>query len=293
MVYLPHVSRRKYFGEFVMRTVLVCSVCLTLLLLLAPPLFARTWYIKADGSGDAPTIEAGMDSASAGDIVLVGQGTYYVNTIKVKANITVTSESGPLVTIIEPADYLNVLVAFAAGTNSEVSGFWIKPFTLINITVIQNDNVLIFNNIIETASTAEGIYCDYGSGRILNNLIFGPGTGFWAYDPFPERIYIYNNIILNDLNCPMSQSFDAICNDVIASDPGCINLVFANFSLDPQFCGVPGSNNYYLQEDSPCAPGNHPNGENWCGLIGPLPVGCGTVPVEKMTWGAIKSIYSE
>jgi hypothetical protein len=44
-----------------------------------------------------------------------------------------------------------------------------------------------------------------------------------------------------------------------------------NFALDPGFCDP--SSDFSLQGDSPCAPGNHPNGET-CGLIGALPAGC-------------------
>ena len=32
---------------------------------------AATWYIKPDGTGEAPTIQAGIDSTAAGDTVLL------------------------------------------------------------------------------------------------------------------------------------------------------------------------------------------------------------------------------
>jgi len=40
-------------------------------LVVASPLWSRTWEITLDGLGDAPTIQAGIDSAAAGDTVLV------------------------------------------------------------------------------------------------------------------------------------------------------------------------------------------------------------------------------
>jgi len=52
------------------------ALALTALSALGRPAFGRTWYIKADGSGDAPTIQAGVDLAAAGDIVLVASGSY-------------------------------------------------------------------------------------------------------------------------------------------------------------------------------------------------------------------------
>lgn len=66
--------------------------------------------------------------------------------------------------------------------------------------------------------------------------------------------------------------------------------VNGNISVDPQFCGVPGGGNYYLQSDSPCAPGNHPDGAD-CGLIGALPVGCDAVSTRSTSMSVVKSLY--
>lgn len=38
----------------------------------ADSVLAGTWYVAADGSGDAPTIAAAVDSSVSGDIILVG-----------------------------------------------------------------------------------------------------------------------------------------------------------------------------------------------------------------------------
>jgi hypothetical protein len=67
--------------------------------------------------------------------------------------------------------------------------------------------------------------------------------------------------------------------------------VGGNISTDPLFCGRM-SLDFRLHADSPCAPGHHPDGTN-CGVIGAFPVGCGGVPVEERSWGAIKSRYAD
>ena len=70
-----------------------------------PYVFADTIYVKADGTGDYPTIQAAVNASRNGDIVLVADGIYTGNgnrdiDYKGKA-ITVRSENGPENCIID------------------------------------------------------------------------------------------------------------------------------------------------------------------------------------------------
>jgi len=81
--------------------------------------------------------------------------------------------------------------------------------------------------------------------------------------------------------------FDAYARYTGCSDQTDLN---GNFTSDPQYCGIDDSGNYYLQADSPCAPGNHPDGYD-CGLIGAYQVNCGKVEAQNKTWGNLKTLY--
>lgn len=59
-------------------------------LLLPMSSYASTWQVPSQ----CPTIQAGIDSAGAGDTVLVACGTYYENTITLKSGVSLRSETG-------------------------------------------------------------------------------------------------------------------------------------------------------------------------------------------------------
>jgi len=88
------------------------SVTLTLLLIPVYAAFARTWTINAAGSGDAPTIQAGMDSAVAGDTVKVMSGTYYEHDILVKSGILFTHDTSLFENCIIDAQGLGRVLIF-------------------------------------------------------------------------------------------------------------------------------------------------------------------------------------
>ena len=85
--------------------------------------WARTWDIRADGSGDVPTIQAGADSAAHGDTLLVSPGTYYetVQIFDVKA-LVIRSTSGAASTIIDARHLGRVLTM----RNASVEGVTIR-----------------------------------------------------------------------------------------------------------------------------------------------------------------------
>ena len=82
---------------------------LTLLcLFLSIPCYARTITVDADGSGDYPTIQAAIDDANDGDVIIVQPGTYEEDIRFLGKNIILTS--------INPADH-NIVSSTIIGYN--------------------------------------------------------------------------------------------------------------------------------------------------------------------------------
>lgn len=97
---------------------------------------ARTWYVKPDGSGDVPTIKAGVDSAQAGDTVLASAGRYswsnqstgdeYAMILFYRGvtGFTVRSESGPAATVLD-AEGQSRIIYFMGENFVTLDGFTI------------------------------------------------------------------------------------------------------------------------------------------------------------------------
>lgn len=91
------------------------------------------------------------------------------------------------------------------------------------------------------------------------------------------------------LNVGCCDIFSNAGGDVLP--PGTVDMG-NNISLDPQFCGIGVSGNYYLQSDSPCLPWNNPAGL-WCMFVGAYGEGCGEVSASQSSWGRIKRMHAE
>ena len=134
--------------------IVIGGLCL-LVVVLASPAGARPWYIAADGSGDAPTIQAGIDSAAVDDEVLLLNGTFYGDGNRdlnfLGKAITLRSASGTSgACVIDcEASYADNHRAFTFDHNEGLDSL-VKGLTIVN----------------GEASWSGGIYCQNSSPTI-------------------------------------------------------------------------------------------------------------------------------
>ena len=142
-------------------------------------------------------------------------------------------------------------------------------------------NVTFYDNV---AAQGSGLYCgDQSSATLANCIIAFGGESSSA------------------VQCGGTASADLSCSNIYGNGGGdwvdCIagqGTVNDNFSEDPLFCRAE-LGDLTLHADSPCAPGNHPDGGN-CGFIGAWDfIGCSATGLaesaQQTSWGVIKAMF--
>jgi len=154
------------------------------------------------------TIQAAISAAGSGDLILVRPGTYHENIDYSGKAITIRSDQGPGVTVIDGQQQSSVVV-FQSGEDflSVLDGF-----TITNGKASEalhyggggihcfNSSPMIINNVItkNTAAFAEGggIYCEKASPTVRNNTIHTNdatyGGGIFCDESSPA---IFDNVI--------------------------------------------------------------------------------------------------
>jgi parallel beta-helix repeat protein len=127
---------------------------------------------------DRPTIQSAINVAAFGDTVLVAPGTYVENINFGGKAITVRSESGPEVTIIDGRNADSVLsFTSGEGRDSVLNGFTLQNgrTSLGGGIKVQGSSPTITNNVIRNnhACTGAGIGINFGSPLIRLNSIAG------------------------------------------------------------------------------------------------------------------------
>jgi len=160
---------------------------------------------------DYSTIQGGIDAAAHGDTVLVAPGTYIENIDFKSKAITVTSRSGPNVTVID-GNQADTVVSLSV-INMSYGCQKINGFTITNGYASQGGGIetpgciaIITNNIIHSNTASGGgggILCLAVDtpGYISNNIIYGntaaAGGGIYCFTFGDSCSYSYSSKLLH------------------------------------------------------------------------------------------------
>lgn len=168
----------------------VCLLLMSILAFSAGPARAATIRVP----GDQPTLQAGIDAAADGDLVMAAPGTYVETIDYLGKAITILSEGGADVTTID-GNWSGSVVTLSGGGSGEtvLHGFTIQNGTgtidlvqfeafgggiycvdssmrISNCLILENDASLFFSDL------GGGIYCGNSSTTIENCTIMGNGS---------------------------------------------------------------------------------------------------------------------
>jgi len=262
----------------------------------------RAWYVQADGNGDAPTVQAAIDSCTHGDTVVVREGTYTGignRDLDPKGRrILLTSAAGPQSTIIdcqgsEAQPRRGIIFQHGEGAWCVIDGLTIRGGYGPVFSGSPSGGGMLFSNSSPTVKnciiagnadiTGGGVFAINSRPRLINCTFVG-NTALYgaAVFSFNGSHLTLENCILADhqegevVSCYEASDASLTCSDVYGNAAGdwvgCLagqEGIAGNFSLDPLFCNV-AAGDFGLRSASPCAPAN-----NTCGiLIGARDVGC-------------------
>ncbi len=175
----------------------------------------RTWYVKPDGTGDAPTVQAAVDSAVAGDSIYVAAGKYFdardilvdgvtkrVN-LHLYKNVKVIGESGPEKTMIKGYESDIGVYIENVDSTAELRNFIIET-SWENYTCI------------DTGSTVPehlhvGIECRQADATVTENLVHFNDIGVKLTDS--AALVMHNEIHHSLINVLCRNGSNAVLSD--------------------------------------------------------------------------------
>jgi parallel beta-helix repeat protein len=262
----------------------------------------RTWLIRPDGSGDAPSIKAAIYYGADGDTVLLEDGTYTGRdntevSYRGKAIVVMSQSQDPHACVIDcEGSELNwsrgflfyhgegeasVLagVTVKNGYGYEGGGIWCWGSSPTISNVILSGNTALYSG--------GGIYCGGGSSPEIRNVtVFGneAAEGGGLHCLLGASPVIENTIIAYNLDGGSLTAGDSECSPML----GCCDIygnvggdwtsqiseqygIAGNISLDPLFCLQQNPERpLTVDSNSPCAPAYR----FACESIGAAGIGC-------------------
>ncbi len=273
---------------------------------------ARTWSVNPEGTGDAPTIAAAIDSASSGDNIELAGGSYYEAELIVDGKDLMISKGSGIPVLISPSYGSGTGITFRNTTGaSSITGITFRGYE--SALIIDNSSPLVWFNTVKDCGTGfhvtgsssadlgyslidscgTAVYVEQSVGTMVrNNTIVNSSTGITVVS---GSVSVNRNIISGcetGVECS-GGAISSDCNDFWNNQTdytGCSGGAGDIFE-DPIFCYLtsPSPDLYYLHKDSPCWASNNPCGVNIGAFI--YTAGCEGEAVEETSWGAIKSMY--
>lgn len=188
---------------------------------------STTLYIKADGTGDAPTIQAGIEAAAQNDTILVGPGVYswssqgtgddygMIRIMRDWPAMTIVSEQGPEMTVLD-GEYLGRVFFYQGHYPDFPGGLIIDGFTFTRGRPTQAGNLvgggftahlsspIIKNSIFKYNSASQGgayWYGGWGAPQLIDCLFEGNSAhhgGAILFINSPLTVLVSNCVIQNN-----------------------------------------------------------------------------------------------
>ncbi len=286
---------------------------LAMLLLHGAAAAQTTFEVKADGSGDVPTIQAAIDNAETGDAIIVWGGYYHEDDLLVDGKDIYFQYQNGTPVIISSSYRQGTGITFRnVGMGSTLLGFEFREFGK-GISIESGTGMYWYCNIIdcETGIEVSGISSSPG---IMFSLIDSCGTGISILDGSGTAVrnmtIVGADTGVQNLggSFTLSRSIINGCTTGAFCLGGTTSLSCNNFYLNfedysgcapgvddfyglTRFCYAAGGSPdpFYLHVDSPCWAEN-----NACGVdVGAFTQspGCTGTAVEETSWGAIKKMH--
>jgi parallel beta-helix repeat protein len=135
---------------------------------------ATTWYVDDDGGADFTTIQDAVDAATAGDTIIVRDGTYAGARVN-SSHLTLRSENGAAHCIINGGFYASAIdMPFGGFDHISISGFTV---TGGGIDLECSNYGTIENNIITDCGTGIFLWYESNHNTITNNIISNNDVG--------------------------------------------------------------------------------------------------------------------
>lgn len=254
----------------------------------------KVWTVYADGSGEAPTIAAAIESCLAADTVRVGPGVY-AESLALAPDLVLLGRDGALATRITLPTAGEGLTCTGCGPGTEVRGLTFAGFASAGLRFTSPSGARVRGVRFEANGAGARVFgghADFDSCLWWENALGLQGQAdsvavtrstFHAQEATSVLVgsgcaaRVERNIVSasGTAGIRVLAGGTALleCNDVwsltgspyVGTGPGP-----GDIAADPRFCDAEGGD-FGLMTDSPCAPG----ASGSCGLIGMRPVSCG------------------